>query len=184
MALLDPFIYGPPVPPTKFFGRQGSVDLIFDRLYGPGRASVAIWGDCRIGKTSLLHYVAYNSMERPLPSGTHHMGFVDCKALGEFNQRHVWEMVADNVEFSETAEEWGLQLRDLVNQGKLGDRDLRRFFRKMQRSGETLTLLLDEFPHLVAMGLRDNNRQLRDLLDLLRILITEEQRSAVEFEHL
>ena len=175
----NPFIYGPPVPPTQFIGRQDSIDLIFDRIYGIGRASVAIWGDCRIGKTSLLHYLAYTaytaqtSPQRQPANGPHHIVFVDCKALGSFSQRNFWELIADNLEFSETAESWGLQLRELVDQDKLSDRDLRRFFRKMQRGGETLTLLLDEFSHLVALGRRDSNRNLRDLLDLLRILITE-----------
>ncbi|HEY5704770.1 MAG TPA: hypothetical protein VIS96_04270, partial [Terrimicrobiaceae bacterium] len=56
MRILNPFLYGKPVPPSKFVGRSDAVRTIFSRLYN--RESTAIVGAPHIGKSSILSYVA------------------------------------------------------------------------------------------------------------------------------
>jgi hypothetical protein len=55
----NPFTYGNPISdPRRFFGRSREVDLIFGRLSNSEFESSSVVGDRRIGKTSLLNYLA------------------------------------------------------------------------------------------------------------------------------
>ena len=54
---LNPFIFGRPVPPTHFIGREDIIDNCYRRLAGPVRNSIAISGEHGVGKTSLLYYL-------------------------------------------------------------------------------------------------------------------------------
>jgi serine/threonine-protein kinase len=56
--LTNPFIYGGPVDVKQFIGRSNEIGRVFDQLSNQARGSVAIIGERRIGKTSLLHYVS------------------------------------------------------------------------------------------------------------------------------
>ena len=56
MPVLNPFLYGKPVPATRFVGRQEAVRTVFSRLFNG--ESTAIVGEPHIGKSSLLYYVA------------------------------------------------------------------------------------------------------------------------------
>jgi transcriptional regulator with XRE-family HTH domain len=53
----NPFIYGTPVPPEKFYGRQREMGEVRDRIGSRVAQSINIVGFRRIGKTSLLHYI-------------------------------------------------------------------------------------------------------------------------------
>ncbi len=52
MAGLNPFLYGRPVPPSRFVGRKEAVRAIFGRTYN-GESTVIV-GQPHIGKSSLL----------------------------------------------------------------------------------------------------------------------------------
>ena len=56
---INPFIYGKPVPPSHFVGREAVIDHCYNRLAGPVRTSIAISGEHGIGKTSLLYFLKY-----------------------------------------------------------------------------------------------------------------------------
>ena len=56
MLPLNPFLYGKPVPPSRFIGRQDAIRTVFSRL--KNGESTAIVGEPHIGKSSLLNYVA------------------------------------------------------------------------------------------------------------------------------
>lgn len=53
----NPYIVGAPVPPDKFYGRQQMIGSIMTAI--KARNHVVIYGERRIGKTSLLHRLAY-----------------------------------------------------------------------------------------------------------------------------
>jgi len=55
----NPFICGGPVPPSHFIGREREVQIVFDQITSHALGSIAICGDRRIGKTSLLQYVCH-----------------------------------------------------------------------------------------------------------------------------
>src|SRR5258708_2971674 len=63
MIKMNPFIYGRPiVDPSKFFGRRGEVRRLLECLHN-GYEMVVI-GENRIGKTSLLNYVATSTVHK------------------------------------------------------------------------------------------------------------------------
>ena len=56
----NPFTYGNPISdPERFFGRQREVEQVFSRLRNREAESSSIVGERRMGKTSLLHYLAH-----------------------------------------------------------------------------------------------------------------------------
>ena len=55
----NPFTYGNPISdPRRFFGRAREVEQIFGRLRNEEFESSSVVGERRIGKTSLLNYLA------------------------------------------------------------------------------------------------------------------------------
>jgi transcriptional regulator with XRE-family HTH domain len=60
LAKVNPFTYGNPISvPTRFFGRSREVEQVFSRLRNAEFESSSIVGERRIGKTSLLKYLAH-----------------------------------------------------------------------------------------------------------------------------
>ena len=58
--MVNPFSYGNPIrDPARFHGRQAELRQIVNRLRSSARESTSIVGERRIGKTSLLKYMAY-----------------------------------------------------------------------------------------------------------------------------
>jgi AAA+ ATPase superfamily predicted ATPase len=58
--IVNPFTYGDPISsPNRFFGRQRSVEQVFSRLLNAQFESSSLVGERRIGKTSLLKYLAH-----------------------------------------------------------------------------------------------------------------------------
>jgi hypothetical protein len=60
---MNPFIFGDPVPPEKFYGRQQAILEVKNRIGAIASQSVNIVGLRRIGKTSLLQYIRSNPTE-------------------------------------------------------------------------------------------------------------------------
>lgn len=171
----NPFIFGGPVPPAEFFGRQDTVHFMMDRLYGRSRSSVAIWGDRRVGKTSLLYYLAHpaNREQWGTNPAENHMVFVDCQLFNRFNGQNFWSVILEESLLSAGSGEWRGRAEELLQEQQVSERSLRFWLRTMQQEGHTLTLLLDEFELLVQLGLADNPRELQALLSFLRTQITD-----------
>jgi AAA-like domain len=61
----NPFTYGNPISEaSRFYGREREVEQIFSRLRNDEFESSSIVGDRRIGKTSLLNYIAHPDVRR------------------------------------------------------------------------------------------------------------------------
>src|SRR5260370_34511297 len=59
IMLDSPFTYGNPISkPSHFFGRQYEVGQVFSRLRNAEFESSSLVGERRMGKTSLLNYLA------------------------------------------------------------------------------------------------------------------------------
>lgn len=73
----NPFTYGNPISdPRRFFGRAREVEQIFGRLRNEEFESSSVVGDRRIGKTSLLNYLADPSVRAAHGLGPDHYNFV------------------------------------------------------------------------------------------------------------
>jgi Cdc6-like AAA superfamily ATPase len=82
----NPFTYGNPISdPRRFFGRGHEIELIFSRLRNAEFESSSLVGERRIGKTSLLNYLADRDVRRryDLLSGTHMFVYVDLQMMNQ-----------------------------------------------------------------------------------------------------
>jgi Cdc6-like AAA superfamily ATPase len=62
---VNPFTYGNPISdPERFIGRQREVDQVFSRLRNAEAESSSLVGERRMGKTSLLTYLAHPDVRR------------------------------------------------------------------------------------------------------------------------
>lgn len=171
----NPFIFGSPVPPPQFYGRNNTVHFMMDRLFGYSRSSIALWGDRRVGKTSLLYFLMQEELRLDYVEDLekHHIIFIDCQIFTtNFTQHLFWLEVLEQL--SETAVSATIidEIERLLGKPKLQSRDVRRLLRKMQNAGESLTLLLDEFSHIVWAGQHSDAQEMRAFLSFLRTGIT------------
>ncbi|HTP07689.1 MAG TPA: AAA-like domain-containing protein [Anaerolineae bacterium] len=82
----NPFTYGNPISdPRRFFGREPEIELIFSRLRNAEFESSSLVGERRIGKTSLLNYLADRDVRRrhDLLPGTHMFVYVDLQIMNQ-----------------------------------------------------------------------------------------------------
>lgn len=85
-----PFVYGSPVPPALFVGRQAELRFIEGRLASGGQ-STALIGEARIGKSSVLHYLR----ERGLSTQSDQkmvFSYVDAQSLGSIQPVQFWRI--------------------------------------------------------------------------------------------
>jgi hypothetical protein len=90
----NPFTYGNPIrDSSRFFGRVREAEQIFGRLRNPEFESNSVVGDRRIGKTSLLNYVASPAVRAAHGLGTDNYTFIYADlamvggAMGRGNRR-------------------------------------------------------------------------------------------------
>ena len=63
--MANPFTYGNPISePTRFFGRDHEIGQVFSRLRNVESESSSLVGERRIGKTSVLNYLANSDVRR------------------------------------------------------------------------------------------------------------------------
>ena len=82
----NPFTYGNPISdPRRFFGRGHEIELIFSRLRNAEFESSSLVGERRIGKTSLLNYLADRDVRRryDLLPGSHMFVYVDLQIMNQ-----------------------------------------------------------------------------------------------------
>ena len=175
--LRNPFIFGAPVSPEDFYGREESIHFMMDRLYGRSRSSVALWGDRRVGKSSLLYYLMQPSLRQQWVEqqhlNKHHMVFIDCQIFAtRFDPQQFWHEVLEHIVDYLIDDELHTYVDTLLDQETLSERDLRRFLRKLHRTGGSLTLLLDEFSHIVWAGRLNDSPEVQGFLAFLRTAIT------------
>jgi len=92
---INPFVYGRYAPPSHFVGRRAEIDACYNALVGPVCGSVAISGEPRMGKTSLLRAVAdVGSSEGWARPGTRTVFvYVDCQSISRFTPTRFWQRV-------------------------------------------------------------------------------------------
>jgi hypothetical protein len=90
----NPFFYGNPVPPDQLIDRRKEIRRIVGRIVNQGQ-STAIVGEPRVGKTSLLLYLAAPEKRRELygEEGENLLfSYLDAQTFGiKFNQSQFWE---------------------------------------------------------------------------------------------
>jgi serine/threonine-protein kinase len=178
----NPFIYGGPVSPSRFIGRSGEVDRVFGQLASHARGSVAIIGERRIGKTSLLHYVSAPDIVKRWNLNKDKSLFIvqDCGAVAPFTITRFWQTILRRLLRLLKRKYPATPLLDsvqtLLSATEITTLDIEFLLDDLNEEGLILVLMLDEFEWLVRTD-PENEATTRDLLAGLRALINHVPRT-------
>ncbi len=153
----NPFVYGKPVPPTHFIGREEIIDQCYNRWAGPVRSSIAISGEQGVGKTSLLHYLTHLAREEQWGQSYTNNIFVYlyCPTLEQFSPTRFWRRVLELIKQQENDPELKRQVGNLLQQPEVDVAHFRRFLRWLGQKQFSLVLLLDGFTWIVKTDTAD-----------------------------
>ena len=172
--IVNPFITGNPVPPEKSIGRQREANTILSLLAGPGRGSSAVSGEPRIGKTSLLHYIAEPSIAKKYGLTPDWCIFVDvnCQSVTPFTATYFWQR-AFRAMRKVADDELRKEIEQIWEQEEITREDLEDFFDEIAAKRRLIVLVLDEF-HAIIEGVSAN--VLLQFFNTLRTLINRPSR--------
>ena len=169
----NPFIHGVPVPPSKFVGRGQEVRTIFDQIAGPALGSVAINGEHRMGRTSLLHYVFDPDVAAGwgVTPDRYILVYLDCQSISGFTPTRFWRRVLGLLPSWLGDEGPREAIERLLRQEGIVCSDLDAVLDGIHGSGRRLVLLLDEFEWAIRTDTEEDLATTRDFLSGLRALI-------------
>ena len=145
----NPFTYGNPISdPRRFFGRAREVEQIFGRLRNEEFESSSVVGDRRIGKTSLLNYLADPGIRAAhgLEPERYNFFYVDLQMLDEgMGPEQLWRRLLVLIRRHCTVEGIAAVLGTLEQCERLTTFDLDELFQEVDDEGLHIVFLLDEF---------------------------------------
>jgi hypothetical protein len=178
----NPFVYGGPVDVGGFFGRQHEVKLVFEQVTNRARGCVAVIGERRIGKTSLLHYIAAPDVLRRwnLDEQSSIFLFVDCGAIAPMTMTRFWQDILRRLrrELERRQQYGGLvaKVAALIGQAEIRTTDVEFLMEDLRDEHLLLVMLLDEFEWVVRTD-ADSEAATRELLGGIRSLINHASRA-------
>jgi hypothetical protein len=151
----NPFTYGNPISnPHRFVGRTREVEQIFGRLRNEEFESSSLVGDRRIGKTSLLNYLADPGVraKHSLPPEQYVFVYADLQMVDEnMGPVRLWhwllKLMRQKCNDKGIAESLAAMERD-----ELDTLALDELFEQVDYKGQHVVFLLDEFEHITANG--------------------------------
>jgi hypothetical protein len=178
----NPFVYGGPVDVHRFFGRQQEVNLVFEQVTSQVRGSVAIIGERRIGKTSLMHYVSAPDVIRQwnLDVQSSIFLFVDCGGILPMTVTRFWQDILIRLRRELDRRGGHTQLAGriaaLLAQNEIRTTEIEFVLEDIRDANLLLVVLLDEFECVVLTDASAESRT-RELLGGLRALINHSSRA-------
>ncbi len=151
VPISTPFIYGRAVRGDEFLSREKELRTIFNRVYNC--ESTVVSGEPHIGKTSLLLQLANERTQREYLKGeAERFIFVnlDLHPIGaQYEPVIFWEEVLDPLLMSHRYDHLAASVERAAKKG-YDRRSLERIFKRLERHGLRLVLLLDEFERLLT----------------------------------
>lgn len=145
------FVYGRPVRPKEFLGRESELLTIFNRLRG--KESTAIVGEPHIGKTSLLLLITDRDTQEHFLKDDAKKIVVFFKDLqpvsAEYTPTEFWKEVLEPLQNKPRHSSVAARLNHAKEQS-YSNGALRKLFENIYERGQTLVLLLDEFDRLLS----------------------------------
>jgi Cdc6-like AAA superfamily ATPase len=164
----NPFIPAGPVPPERFINREREVDAILNRLLVARPGSSAIYGEARIGKTSLLHYLKSEKVRKDwdiTPEGFTFI-YTDCGGIDDPLRLNFWKTMyiklrnkIQDPQAAQVLEARPIRENDLTL-------SLQEMFNELSKLNHRIVILLDEFENVIRKDV--------PLLRTLRALIAEQ----------
>jgi hypothetical protein len=150
----NPFTYGNPISdPQRFIGRAREVEQIFGRLRNEEFESSSLVGDHRIGKTSLLKYLADPDVRQAHGLGPGRCSFVyaDLQMVDQaMDPDRLWRRILTLMQRQCADERVTEKVSALVRQERLDAFDLDELFQEVDDQGHHVVFLLDEFERVTA----------------------------------
>ncbi len=147
---INPFTFGNPVSSEdRFYGREGDLRQVINRLLSAGE-STSVVGERRIGKTSLLKYLANpdNANALGLPSHKFCLVYIDFQGLTDITPQRFWQRVLRKMEGSICKSELVGEIQALRERETFDLFDLEDLFEAISRKGISTVLLMDEFEYV------------------------------------
>lgn len=150
----NPFTYGNPISnPARFFGRNREVEQIFNRLRNAEAESTSIVGGRRIGKTSLLNYLAHPEVRRKFgmdPDDTIFV-YVDLQMVDrQTTPARLWQHLLTQTSEECQDVELASHVREVIDGGYFDTFALADFFDEVDRRSKHIVFLLDEFEKVTS----------------------------------
>ncbi|MEO1366862.1 MAG: protein kinase, partial [Acidobacteriota bacterium] len=141
----NPFFHRQAVSdPSQVFGRSGLVRELFEMI--ASGQSCAVIGERRIGKSTLLSYLAARSVQEAhgLEPDSLLVGMLDFLALHGYSPDELWPEILDVLASGAADPEIRGLLEDAAGSETLGFSHFRRILRRLRRRGYRIVLLCDE----------------------------------------
>jgi AAA+ ATPase superfamily predicted ATPase len=148
---MNPFTFGNPIKePERFIGRKAELRQIVNRLLSSAHESTSIIGERRIGKTSLLSYLAHPEVSAGLglTSDKFCLVYVDFQGLTDITPTRFWQRVLRKMSRSVCDESLKPSIDKLSEQNEFDLFDLEDLFQITMDKGITIVLLMDEFEYV------------------------------------
>ncbi len=150
----NPFTFGNPISdPRRFIGRVREVEQIFGRLRNEEFESSSLVGEHRIGKTSLLKYLANPKIrsEHGLESARYSFVYVDLQLVEQTaDADRLWRHLLPPMQRQCPDQQVKDTAAELLRRDRLDAFDLDELFQAMDDSGQHVVFLLDEFERITT----------------------------------
>lgn len=177
VPLINPYIAGNPVHGNMgFFGRRGVLRQVERILAAPGQNAVVLFGQRRVGKTSILL-----QLQHSLPPEPYTVIYHDLQDKARLPMGELLSELADELTFALNLEDCTEPFDD---QGRAFQRNfLPQVYDHLQDPNQRLVLLFDEFDVLdvVQRERLPDNAAANQLFPMLRRWMREEPRLAFVF---
>jgi hypothetical protein len=150
--IVNPFTYGNPISePWRFFGRQHEVEQVFSRLRNREFESSSLVGERRVGKTSLLNYLANPVVHQPygLDPGKYLFVYVDLQIVDKnTTPTRLWQRLLQQM--MRSCHEEGIKhvLGELRQAQSIDNFALEDLFDTVDGKDQHVIFLLDEFENV------------------------------------
>ena len=152
MPILNPFIYGKPVPVTQHINRQRELRTLFSPLRN-GECT-AVVGEPHIGKSSLLRYVQDQKVQQKWlgqEATRYILVEMDCHILPhKFGPQDFWRQALTRVQEAAPDDETVCQQMEVIVKNQFGCFTLEGLFKLLGQQGKHIVLLIDEFDSLLT----------------------------------
>ncbi len=148
----NPFTYGNPISdPVRFFGRRREIEQVFSRLRNPEAESSSLVGGRRIGKTSLLKYLAHPGVRRGhgLDPERFIFVYVDLQMLDKSTTPpRLWQRLLGQIARYCQDSDVKYLVKELRESGEIDNFALADVFDIIDEKSQHIVLLLDEFENV------------------------------------
>jgi AAA+ ATPase superfamily predicted ATPase len=152
MMRTNPFTYGNPIShPNRFFGRKHEIEQVFSRLGNVEFESSSLVGERRVGKTSLLNYLAHPDVRRSQGFDLDKFIFVymDLQMVdSETTPLRLWQRLLRQIAHHCQDDHIRQVLEETQNMGFIDTFALVDIFDSIDKNDLYIALLLDEFEHV------------------------------------